>query len=274
MAGHRAGGARGAARQPGRAARAAAACQRAQPVGPAATCLCLAPDRRACGVSGRQLAAKAGPAAARICVIPKAELHCHLEGSIPPALARELAARNGAGRSGRPDRRSRPLCVEGLPELPRHLRPRLRDPAHAARLRRRHLFLSGQRRAARARSMSRCSARPSGRRRWASPTTPGSRRSKAASTAPGATSASRAASSSSASAISGPTGRSPWRRPWWPSRIPMSWASAWAATRRSSRPPTSRRPIGWPTTRASAAPSMPARCWGRKACGRPSTTCR
>ena len=38
--------------------------------------------------------------------------------------------------------------------------------------------------------------------------------------------------------------------------------------------PTSRRPIGWPTTRAMAAPSMPARWWGRRACGRPSATCR
>src|SRR6478609_136407 len=40
----------------------------------------------------------------------------------------------------------------------------------------------------------------------------------------------------------------------------MSWRWAWAATRASSGPPNSRRPIGWPMRTASAAPSTPARC--------------
>ena len=207
-------------------------------------------------------------------MIPKAELHCHLEGSDP---ARAGARAGGAQRprpAGRPDRRRRPLCLAGLPELPRRLRPGLRRAAHSRAISATSSIPTSQRTAPRARSMSRCSARPSGPRRWASPMPPGSARWSRRSTGRGATSASRRASSPSASAISGPTGRWRWRGQWWPSRIPMSWRSAWAATRPSSRRPNSRRPIGWRTTRALAAPSMPARCWGRKACGPPSATCR
>jgi adenosine deaminase len=51
-----------------------------------------------------------------------------------------------------------------------------------------------------------------------------------------------AASRPSASVISGPTARSGSQGRSWPIRIPTSWASAWAATRPSSRRPISRRP--------------------------------
>jgi hypothetical protein len=72
----------------------------------------------------------------------------------------------------------------------------------------------------------------------------------------------------------GPSAR--WRLPsrWWPSRIRTSWRSAWAATRGSSVRPILPRPIGWPTIRATAAPSMRARSAARKASGPRSATCR
>ena len=212
LAGRRAGGARGPARHAGRAARPAAACQRAQPLGPAAPRLCPAPDRRACANMRRQLAATAGPAAARIFVIPKAELHCHLEGSIPPALARELAARNGldAAAPACSARDGHYVWKDFLSFLDAYDRvcSVLRMPRDFGDVL--YSYLAGA--ARRGRGLCRDvllarAARGAGhplrrlaRARWS-----------AASTARGATSASRAASSSSASAISGPTGRWPWR---------------------------------------------------------------
>ena len=213
---------------------------------------------------------------------------CHCEGlrdsqgrtSLPSRRlhhARAGARARGAQRpraAGRPVRRRRPLHLARLPRA-----SSTPTTGSAACCERRATSATSSiptssARQPRARSMSRCSARPSGPRGWAFPMPPGSGRWSMRSTGRAATSASRPASSASASAISGPTGRWRWRSRWWPSRIPMSWRSAWAATRPSSRRPISRRPIGWRTRTAWAAPCMPARWWGRRASGPPSATCR
>ena len=142
------------------------------------------------------------------------------------------------------------LRLEGFSELPRRLRPRLHDPAVGARFGDvLYSYLAGAAREG-ARSMSRCSARPSGRQHSASPY--GAWRGARRGDRPGAPPISGIEGRIIIICIRhlGPGGRSPWR-PWWPSRIAMSWASAWAATKRSSRRSTSGRPIDWPTSMAS-----------------------
>ena len=108
-------------------------------------------------------------------MIPKAELHCHLEGSVPPELARELAARNGLelpanlfGPDGHYIWRDFLSFLDAYDRVCGVLRSRATSATSS--------IPTSSGRQPRARSMSRYSARPSGPRGWAFPMPPGSGR--------------------------------------------------------------------------------------------------
>ena len=87
-------------------------------------------DRAAGGRPRQRRGARRAPRAAGArMTLPLAELHVHLEGTVPPALIQTLADRNGLKVPEGVFAAPGPLPVGRLPRLPAHLRPRgERDP--------------------------------------------------------------------------------------------------------------------------------------------------
>ncbi len=180
-------------------------------------------------------------------MIPKAELHCHLEGSIPPALARELATRNGlelpAGLMGADGFYVWQDFLSFLSAYDRVCMT-LRQPLLLQSM---YLFKQPH---------------IGGEVGWHQDATYLHTR---PSTVTGFWIALDDAGRDNGCLMALPGGhRGPLRQRFHragaaPSHITTSWASAWAVMRPNTRPPISRQPIAWPTTGAMAAPSMPAR---------------
>ncbi len=145
--------------------------------------------------------------------IPKAELHCHLEGSITPTLALELAQRNDVTMPEALFAPDGSYLHRDFLSFPRGLRSRVQRAQTPRRLRRRDLPYLAQAAAQGAVYVEMfCSPeRPKGLgisyADWAAALTD-------ASIAPGATSGSSAASASSAFVTSGLNARSPWSSAW------------------------------------------------------------